>query len=69
MPEPSPSFLLQCPACRGSHLNIVVLTWVGSIPLGEDGFAFDDAHLSSTEDEVVECQTCQHRFPLSAITL
>lgn len=69
MPGMSPSFHLACPHCGGDALHVVVLTWIGSIPLAPDGFSFHDARLSSTEDEIVECQTCQHRFPLAAITL
>ncbi len=69
MPEISTSFKLECPVGKSDELSLVAAQWVGSTPLTADGFSFQDARLSSTEDETVECQTCGHRFPLTEITL
>jgi len=42
----------------GGNLNVVQLTWIGSMPMREDGFCFDDADTSCTEDEIVKCDRC-----------
>ena len=56
---------LRCPGCGAEgDLYVVAGSFTGRIPLGRDGFAFVDAEWVDTEDEVVECGTCGHRFPL-----
>ena len=69
MPHIAPRLHVAWPRCGGDQLRVVILTWAGSIPLEPGGFAFADARFSSTEDEIVECQTCPHRLPPDAITL
>lgn len=54
----------ECPACGGS-LSVVQLSWVGRMPLEEDGFSFVDADSgSATDDEVVKCDKCGKKFSL-----
>jgi len=56
---------LRCPGCGAEgDLYVVAGIFSGRIPLGRDGFAFVDAEWLDTEDEVVECGACGHRFPL-----
>lgn len=59
-------FKPKCPVCGGG-LSVVQLSWIGKMPLRADGFSFDEADTSATDNEVVKCNSCGKEFSLSEL--
>lgn len=67
MSEPdSDDFQTKCPKCDG-ELFVVAGSFTSRIPLYPSGFSTEDAKFFDTENEIVECDSCKYRGPLTMV--
>lgn len=64
-------FRTVCPKCKAPDVLAVISgVFSGRIPLTTGGFDFSEARGEfNTEDEIVQCQACDHRMPMAECLL
>ena len=52
---------IHCPKCKSEKIFVIAMRVATRIPLCHDGFSTMDAEFFDTEDELVECDSCNHK--------